>query len=127
VRDELVEREISIGDYVLTGGELPAMVLVDAVARHIPGVVGDFRSVERDSFYNCLLDHPHYTRPRSFRGLEVPEALLSGDHARIERWRREQSLLATARLRPDLLERCELDEPGRRALARLRQDGKVGV
>lgn len=116
VHEKLVDVEVSIGDYVLTGGELAAMVLVDAVARQIPGVVGDFRSVERDSFYHELLDHPHYTRPREYRGLEVPEVLLSGDHARIERWRRQQGLAATATKRPDLLQRAELSAEDRRLL-----------
>jgi tRNA (guanine37-N1)-methyltransferase len=120
VSDALVDVEFSLGDYVLTGGELAAMVLIDAMARHVPGVVGDFRSVERDSFYDGVLDHPHYTRPRSYRGLDVPEVLLSGDHARIERWRREQSLRRTAERRPDLLDRARLTEAERRLLGPLR-------
>lgn len=99
-------REISIGDYVLTGGELPAMVLIDAVARLRPGVLGHEESAHHDSFSpgaQRLLDHPHYTRPRVWEGMEVPEILLSGDHAKIEKWRREQSLERTRQRRPDLL------------------------
>ncbi len=103
IREHLVTDELSIGDYVLTGGELPAMVMVDVIARHIPGVVKEMSSVEQDSFYNGLLDHPAYTRPPEFRGWKVPEILLSGDHAKIEQWRKEQALLRTQRKRPDLL------------------------
>jgi tRNA (guanine37-N1)-methyltransferase len=98
-----VDEEISIGDYVLAGGELAAMVVVEAVSRWIPGVVGLPDSVESDSFRHGLLDHPHYTRPREVAGLAVPEVLLSGDHAAIERWRREQALRRTRERRPDLL------------------------
>jgi tRNA (guanine37-N1)-methyltransferase len=98
-----VDEEISIGDYVLAGGELAAMVVVEAVSRWIPGVVGLAHSVESDSFRHGLLDHPHYTRPREVAGLTVPEVLLSGDHAAIERWRREQALRRTRERRPDLL------------------------
>jgi tRNA (guanine37-N1)-methyltransferase len=100
--------ELSIGDYVLTGGELPAMVLVDAVARHVPGVLGDEESASDESFAEGLLEYPQYTRPREFRGLSVPEVLLSGDHAKIAAWRREQSVLRTARVRPDLLASASL-------------------
>ncbi|MCG3132522.1 MAG: tRNA (guanine-N(1)-)-methyltransferase [Phycisphaerae bacterium] len=96
-------REVSIGDYVLSGGEAAAIVLIDAVVRLLPGAVGDGESVIRESFTSGLLDHPQYTRPRSFRGLEVPEILLSGHHARIEAWRREQALMRTRQRRPDLL------------------------
>jgi tRNA (guanine37-N1)-methyltransferase len=99
----VVDEEVSIGDYVLSGGELPAMVVVEAVSRQIPGVVGFAGSVERDSFRRGLLDHPHYTRPPVVEGLAVPEVLTSGDHAAIERWRDEQALLATRAKRPDLL------------------------
>ena len=105
VRELVVDEEISLGDYVLSGGELPAMVLLEALSRQIPGVVGLPDSVERDSFRHGLLDHPHYTRPPVVEGLEVPPVLLSGHHAEIERWRREKALEATARKRPDLLER----------------------
>lgn len=95
--------EVSIGDYVVTGGEVPTMVIVDAVVRLIPGVLGHDLSALEDSFESPLLDHPHYTRPKSYRGLEVPEVLLSGDHARIAAWRREQSEQRTRERRPDLL------------------------
>lgn len=103
VREQLVDDELSIGDYVLTGGELAAMVVVDAVGRLIPGVLGGEESTLEESFAAGLLEYPHYTRPASFRGWEVPEVLLSGDHARVARWRREQSLLRTLRRRPELL------------------------
>jgi len=95
--------EVSIGDFVLTGGELPALCIVDAVTRLIPGAVQKFSSVEADSFYNGLLDYPHYTRPAEYKGLKVPDVLLSGNHADIEKWRREQSENKTRTLRPDLL------------------------
>lgn len=98
-----VDREVSVGDYILTGGELPAMVLIDAVARHIPGALGDEASPEDESFADGLLEHPQYTRPAEYEGWPAPAALLSGDHAAIERWKREQRLLRTARRRPDLL------------------------
>ena len=103
VLQTVVDDEVSIGDYVLSGGELPAMVLVEAVSRQIPGVVGFAGSVERDSFRRGLLDHPHYTRPPIVEGISVPEVLTSGDHAAIERWRTEQAVSATRRKRPDLL------------------------
>jgi tRNA (guanine37-N1)-methyltransferase len=110
VRDELVTREVSIGDYVLSGGELPALVLVDAMARLIPGVLGDATSALSDSFQDGLLDAPAYTRPASFRGLRVPDVLLSGDHRRIEQWRDEQRLGKTRALRPDLLDNDTLNK-----------------
>jgi tRNA (guanine37-N1)-methyltransferase len=96
--------EVSVGDYVLSGGEVPALVIVEAVTRLVPGVIGKEESHEQDSFQDGLLDHPHYTRPAEFRGLTVPEVLLSGNHAEIERWRREAALEKTRRIRPDLLE-----------------------
>jgi tRNA (guanine37-N1)-methyltransferase len=99
-----VDEEISLGDFVMTGGEPAAAVVVDAVVRLLPGVVGDRSSVEKDSFFNGLLDYPHYTRPRVFRGMSVPEVLLSGNHARIEFWRKKESLRNTLKKRPDLLE-----------------------
>jgi tRNA (guanine37-N1)-methyltransferase len=108
VRMTVVDEEISIGDYVLAGGELPAMVLIEALSRQVPGVVGLADSVEKDSFRCGLLDHPHYTRPPVVEGLAVPEVLLSGDHAKIRRWRERESLLATREKRPDLLERPEV-------------------
>ena len=101
--DTLVDEEISIGDYVLSGGELPAMVLIDAIVRQLPGVLGDADSATQDSFVNGLLDCPHYTRPEVYKELEVPEVLLSGNHAKIREWRLKQSLLLTRAKRPDLL------------------------
>jgi tRNA (guanine37-N1)-methyltransferase len=115
VVEALGAEEISIGDYVLSGGEVPALVLLEAVTRFLPGVVGKEESLARDSFEDGILDHPHYTRPREFRGLEVPEVLLSGNHAEIERWRREAAEAKTRRNRPDLLPEPgrSLEEPGR--------------
>jgi tRNA (guanine37-N1)-methyltransferase len=104
VAQGLPAEEVSIGDYVLAGGEVPALVLIEAVTRLVPGVIGKEESHERDSFEDGILDHPHYTRPPEFRGLAVPEVLLSGNHAEIERWRREAALEKTRRVRPDLLE-----------------------
>jgi len=104
VRQTVVDEEISIGDYVLSGGELPAMVLIEALSRQVPGVVGLAESVAMDSFRDGLLDHPHYTRPPVVEGLAVPAVLLSGDHAAIRRWRREQAVRATREKRPDLAE-----------------------
>jgi tRNA (guanine37-N1)-methyltransferase len=108
VRQHLANREISIGDYVLTGGELAAMVLIDAVSRFTPGVVGSLENVTEDSITSGLLQHPLYTRPAEYRGLAVPEVLRSGNHAEIDRWRRRQSLQRTLELRPDLLEQADL-------------------
>jgi tRNA (guanine37-N1)-methyltransferase len=103
VAEHLADEELSIGDYVLAGGEVAALVVIDAIARLIPGVVGEPASVEQDSFEDGLLDHPHYTRPASFRGHDVPDVLLSGDHAKVERWRREEAERRTRDRRPDLL------------------------
>lgn len=125
VRQHLATEELSIGDYVLTGGELPALVIVDAVARLIPGVVGDDESVARDSFARGLLDYPQYTRPAVFRGSEVPAVLLSGHHGRIEQWRRREALRRTLRVRPDLLERAELSDEDRRLLNEIRQENEA--
>ncbi|MGC9318557.1 MAG: tRNA (guanosine(37)-N1)-methyltransferase TrmD [Armatimonadota bacterium] len=127
VRQLLVTEEISIGDYVLTGGELPALVLVDAVVRLVPGVLGNEASVEEDSFQNGLLEHPHYTRPPEFRGMAVPRALVEGDHAQVRRWRRRMSLLRTLRRRPDLLARAELSEDDRELLAGIAEQGLTGL
>ena len=102
VRDEVVDREISIGDYVLTNGALPATVLIDAVARQVPGVLGDEESLTDESFENNLLAHPQYTRPAEYRGMKVPEVLLSGNHQEISKWRQEKRMERTANLRPDL-------------------------
>jgi len=98
-----VDEEISLGDFVLSGGELPAMALIDAVVRHLPGVLGDAQSAVQDSFVNGLLDCPHYTRPEEYEGVRVPDILLGGHHAEIEKWRRQQALANTARKRPDLI------------------------
>ena len=117
--DTCIDEEISIGDYILTGGELAAMVLTDCVARFIPGVLGSAESPEEESFSDGLLEYPQYTRPRELRGMEVPEVLLCGDHARIRAWRRQESLRATKRFRPDLLEKAELTEKEKRLLEEL--------
>jgi tRNA (guanine37-N1)-methyltransferase len=117
----LVDREVSIGDYVLTGGELPALVLIDAVARLVPGVI-EAESHESDSFAGGLLEHPQYTRPESFRGMDVPAVLLSGNHGEVARWRRRESLRRTLQRRPDLLESARLSEEDRRILDELRPE-----
>ena len=109
VRDHVATEEISIGDYVLSGGELAAMVILDALARFVPGVVGDEQSVARDSFARGLLDYPHYTRPAEFRGWRVPDVMLSGHHAEIERWRAREALRRTLERRPELIEHAALD------------------
>ncbi|MBQ2953622.1 MAG: tRNA (guanosine(37)-N1)-methyltransferase TrmD [Clostridia bacterium] len=114
--DACIDEEISIGDYILTGGELAAMVLTDCVSRFIPGVLGSGESAEEESFSDGLLEYPQYTRPREFRGMEVPEILLSGDHAKIRAWRRMESLKATKRFRPDLLEKAELTDKEKKML-----------
>ena len=119
VRQYLVTDEISIGDYVITGGELAAMIIIDAVTRLLPGVLGDPDGAQDDSHASGLLEYPHYTRPPEFRGWRVPEALLSGDHARIARWRREQSLLRTRHRRPDMLAKAPLTEADLKFLAKL--------
>ena len=106
VADHLADLEVSIGDYVLSGGELPALVLIDAVARFLPGVLGDPLASSRDSFEEGLFEGPQYTRPRSFRGHTVPEVLLSGDHAAVEKWRREEALRRTMERRPDLVRKA---------------------
>ncbi len=123
VRELVVDEEISIGDYVLAGGEVPAMVLIEAISRQIPGVVGLASSVEQDSFREGLLDFPHYTRPRVVEGLEVPEVLLSGDHAAIEHWRRREGVRRTLERRPDLLAEAEPDDDLRRVLEDLAAKG----
>lgn len=108
IREHLVSDSISIGDYVLTGGELPALVLIDALTRLQPGVLGDPKAPTDDSHATGLLEYPHYTRPPEFRGWSIPDVLLSGNHAEIDRWRRQESLRRTLRLRPDLLSKAEL-------------------
>lgn len=122
VRQQLVTDEISIGDYILTGGELPAMVVVDAVARLLPGVLGDVTSVNDESFSDGLLEYPQYTRPREYRGSVVPEVLLSGNHEEIRRWRRRESLRRTLLRRPELLERVRLSAEDIRFLEELREE-----
>ncbi len=119
VREHLVDEELSIGDYVLTGGELPAMVVMDAVIRLLPGALGDEQGAVTDSFGDGLLEHPHYTRPAELRGWQVPQVLLSGNHEAIRRWRREQSLRRTRARRPDLLARAELSEEDRELLEKI--------
>lgn len=121
VREALVTDEISIGDYVLTGGELPAMVVIDAVTRVIPGVL-DEESVAAESFSSGLLDYPQYTRPREFRGMKVPDVLVSGDHEKVRIWRRRQALARTLERRPDLLARATLSPEDRRLLDEVRRE-----
>src|SRR5688572_12334789 len=123
VRELVATEELSIGDYVLSGGELPALVIVDAVSRLVPGVVGDSQSVEGDSFTRGLLDYPHYTRPAEFEGRPVPDVLLSGHHAEVRRWRKREALRRTLTRRPDLLADARLDEEEREMLKTLRGDG----
>ena len=122
IREALQPDEISIGDFVVSGGELPAMVIADAVGRMIEGVVGNSVSVEEDSFFRGLLDYPHYTRPEELRGMRVPDVLLSGHHEKIRKWRKEQALRATLRKRPDLLDGAELDDEAQAMLRRIREE-----
>ncbi|MDH7602612.1 MAG: tRNA (guanosine(37)-N1)-methyltransferase TrmD [Armatimonadota bacterium] len=126
IREHLVTDEISIGDYILSGGELPALVLVESVARLVPGVLGDETSAKTESFSSGLLEYAQYTRPADFRGYKVPEVLLSGNHAEIARWRRRNSLERTLRRRPDLLETAPLTDEDREILAQLRSDAARG-
>lgn len=123
VRQHLVTDELSIGDYVLTGGELPALAVIDAVTRLLPGALGDPEGALDDSYASGLLEYPHYTRPADFRGWQVPEVLTSGDHGRIARWRREQALLRTWQRRPDLLANAPLSDADREFLAKLEKVG----
>ena len=122
-----VDEEVSIGDFVLSGGELPAMVLIEAISRQVPGVVGRASSVEADSFREGLLDHPHYTRPRRVAGLEVPSVLLSGDHRAIADWRRREALRATLRKRPDLLATAPLGDRRLGELAEVAAEEGIGA
>ena len=117
-----VTQEYSIGDYVLTGGELPAMVMIDAISRLIPGVIKEQESYEEDSFYHGLLEYPQYTRPQNFEGMEVPEILLSGHHENIRKWRKKESLRRTLLRRPDLLEQYELNKEEEKMLAEVREE-----
>ncbi|MFP4020200.1 MAG: tRNA (guanosine(37)-N1)-methyltransferase TrmD [Halanaerobium sp.] len=127
VRKTIVDEEISIGDYVLTGGELPAMVLVDSISRLLTGVLGDEDSSKKDSFYNGLLEHPHYTRPREFNGLKVPDVLLSGNHQLIERWRKKESLKRTLLRREDLLEDKNISKEEKELLKEIKLELKGEV
>lgn len=121
----LADTELSIGDYVLTGGELPAMVVTDAVTRHIPSVLGDSESAVDESFSEGLLEYPQYTRPATYRGMEVPDVLRSGDHKRIDAWRREQSIRRTAAVRPDLLEDVTLSDAERAIVSDVRREAST--
>ena len=125
VRESFVDEEISIGDYVLTGGELAAMVVIDAVSRFIPGVLGSDRSAEEDSFYNSLLEYPQYTRPPNFRGHCVPEVLLSGNHSAISLWRRKEALRQTSLRRPDLLAKANLTEEDTKLLEEILDQNRM--
>ena len=120
-----VTQEYSIGDYVLTGGELPAMVMIDAISRLIPGVIKEQESYEEDSFYHGLLEYPHYTRPQNFEGMEVPEILLSGHHENIRKWRKKESLRRTLLRRPDLLEHYELNKEEANMLAEIKAELEI--
>ncbi len=122
VRTFLADEEISIGDYVLTGGELPALVIIDAVARLLPDVLGDELSAAEDSFSGGILDYPHYTRPPLFRDLAVPEVLLSGNHRDIQHWRRKEALRRTIERRPDLLENCTLSSEDDKLIREIKED-----
>lgn len=126
VRDLVVTHEISIGDYVLTGGELPAMVVVDAVCRLLPGVLGSEQGPKEDSFATGLLEYPHYTRPREFMGLGVPDVLLSGHHEEIRRWRRKEALRRTLERRPDLVQRLQLTDEDQELLRQLGDESPPG-
>ena len=121
IRTLVATEEISVGDYVLSGGELPALVIVDAISRLVPGVVGDSRSVEEDSFSRGLLDYPHYTRPSEFAGEKVPDVLLSGHHEQVRRWRKKWALLRTLERRPELLDVAALDDEERALLDEIRR------
>ena len=120
IREHLVTDEMSIGDYVLTGGELPALMIIDAVSRLIPGVLGDPTGAEDDSHSMGLLEYPHYTKPPEFRGWKVPDVLASGNHAKIDEWRREQALTRTFKKRPDMLEKAELSKKDQKIIESLR-------
>ena len=121
IRQSMVDEEFSLGDFVLTGGELPAMVMIDAISRHLPGVLGNTSSAETDSFADGLLEFPQYTRPADYQGMKVPDVLLSGDHGKIACWRREQQLVRTLQRRPDLLETAELSEQDIEIIEQLRR------
>ncbi len=124
VRISLVDEEISIGDYVMTGGELAALVIIDASVRLVRGALGDERSVEEESFSWGLLDYPHYTRPREFEGLSVPDILLSGNHKEIWRWRRKEALRKTIKVRPDLIEKIQLTDDDKKIISEIEASSK---
>jgi tRNA (guanine37-N1)-methyltransferase len=127
VRALVATEELSVGDYVLSGGELPALIVVDAVGRLVPGVVGDEGSVEADSFSRGLLDYPHYTRPAEFAGLKVPDVLLSGHHAQVRRWRKKAALARTLERRPELLDEARLDDEERELLREILREERGPV
>ncbi|MCF6179385.1 MAG: tRNA (guanosine(37)-N1)-methyltransferase TrmD [Geopsychrobacter sp.] len=122
IRQSMVDEEFSLGDFVLTGGELPAMVMIDAIARHLPGVLGNAGSAASDSFADGLLEYPQYTRPAEYRGMRVPDVLVSGDHGRIADWRREQQLLRTLLRRPELLEAADLSPQDKTIVEKLQRE-----
>jgi tRNA (guanine37-N1)-methyltransferase len=122
IRTLVATEELSIGDYVLSGGELPALVVVDAISRLVPGVVGDTRSVEEDSFSRGLLDYPHYTRPSEFSGAKVPEVLMSGHHEQVRRWRKKTAIQRTLERRPELLDTAAMDDEERALLDEIRKE-----
>ncbi len=124
VVERMIEEEISIGDYVLSGGEIPAMVIIDAVTRLLPGALGCEESAQKESFTGGLLDHPHYTRPAEYRGMKAPDVLTSGNHARIEEWRRQKAIEKTLRCRPDLI--AKLGEVERREIEKISRDIQDG-
>jgi len=126
IRESYIEEEISIGDYVLTGGEVASVVVVDAVSRMIPGVLGNEESFKNDSFYNGLLDYPQYTRPEEFEGKQVPDILLSGHHKKIEEWRRRQALYRTFKLKPEILEDADLTKQDLLWLTEIRKETGSG-
>lgn len=120
IKEHLIDEEISIGDYILSGGEIPAMVIIDTVSRLIPGVVGKEESLRKDSFFSKILDYPRYTKPRNFRGFLVPEILLSGDHKRIKEWQKEKAIENTLKKRPELLEKMELTEEQKNIIKKIK-------
>lgn len=122
IRQHLIDKEISIGDYILTGGELAALVFIDAVSRLVPGVLGNAQSIEGESFARGLLEYPQYTRPADYKGWKVPEVLLSGNHAQIEQWRKMQSLKRTYKRRPDLLKNAELTDEERKLIKKIKRE-----
>ncbi len=125
IREHLVTDELSLGDFVLTGGEIASLAVIDSVVRLLPNVLGNADSSVQDSFSTGLLEHPHYTRPASFEGMDVPDVLLSGNHANVEKWRQEQSLLRTYNRRPDLLSDANLTDHQQKYLAQLKQSKKI--